>query len=269
MTLAESCLWYTAAACGALFAITFVPLVLDRRTIDRQSVWAKPLKFDLALALHFATLASASQLLGPAWRGGLPLLAVAVTACLSTAFEVCYINLQAARARHSHFNRGTPAAAAMYFLMALGALLLTTAAGVIGTMVLLDGAAQIRAPLRWSVGIGLIGGTALTLVVAFTMGGRLTHHVGVEPEAAIRAPLFGWSLAVGDFRPAHFAATHMMQAIPAVGLFATAALPPTQGLILVIFAGIAWSVATVLLFRQALAGRPIFVGGPPIASPGS
>lgn len=64
---------------------TLVPLALDRRLLDFESVWAKPLKFDLALAVHLATLAMVA--LGPAWRSGGMLMAVAVIAVACTIFE--------------------------------------------------------------------------------------------------------------------------------------------------------------------------------------
>jgi hypothetical protein len=71
---------------------------------------------------------------------------------------------------------------------------------------------------RIGVGVGLIGGTVLTIIVGLTMGGSPGHHVGVEPAGAARMPITGWSLTVGDRRVPHFFATHMMQAVPVAGL---------------------------------------------------
>ena len=73
-------------------------------------------------------------------------------------------------------------------------------------------------------------------------------------------PLLGWSLAVGDLRPAHFLATHAMQILPLLGLWLTrrghgARTVPVWLAALALFAGVAW------LFRRALAGLPVLALG--------
>jgi hypothetical protein len=61
-----------------------------------------------------------------------------LAAVVSALFEVGYIALQASRQEASHFNTGTPVRAALYSLMALGAVILTAAAGVVGFLALID-----------------------------------------------------------------------------------------------------------------------------------
>jgi hypothetical protein len=60
-------------------------------------------------------------------------------------------------------------------------------------------------------------GAVLTMIVAFTMGGRLDRYIGAT-AAGSRMPLTGWSLVGGDLRVPHFLATHSMQAVPLAGL---------------------------------------------------
>ena len=91
-------------------------------------------------------------------------------------------------------------------------------AAVVGVAALLDGEARLGPATCLGVVLGLLGGTILTLVIAFRMGGAPGRHVGLEPASAPRLPLTGWSLAVGDRRVPHFFATHMMQALPLAGL---------------------------------------------------
>ena len=69
-------------------------------------------------------------------------------------------------------------------------------------------------------------------------------------------PITGWSLTVGDLRPAHFLATHMMQAVPIFGVVAAWLLPARPAGIAVLVVAAAWILATFALFSIGLAGRP-------------
>lgn len=147
----------------------------------------------------------------------------------------------------------------MYAAMAVGAVVITLAAAIMGLAAWADAGAAFGPALRLAIALGLIGGSALTLVVAFRMGGALTHHVGFERPGAPRMPLTGWSMTVGDRRVPHFCATHMMQAVPLAGWIAERLLPrgPATAAIVVIAAG--WTALTLWLFAQANRGEP-FLG---------
>ena len=254
-------LWLaTALVLVALFVLTGIVQRFDTRLLDGSSVWAKPLKFQLSLAIHFATLALVVSWLSPENRAGNLLWWAAVASVAATAFEVGYIMLQAARAQHSHFNVGTPLASALYSAMAIGAVLITVAAAVPGLLILAD-RSEIAPALRIGTAIGLIGGTILTLVVAFRMGGALDRFVGVEPPGAIRMPLTGWSLSVGDRRVPHFFATHMMQVVPFAGWVLSLALPAIVATVAVLVVAAAYVALTLFLFAQANAGHPILRWG--------
>jgi hypothetical protein len=209
------------------------------------------------LAIHFATLALATSTLSQPYRVSPLLLTVAIAGIASAGFELVYMTVQAARLQTSHFNLSTPFYATMYALMAIGAVIITAAAGAVGLAVWLDKASSVSSVLRTAVALGLTGGTVLTLVVAFRMGAALSHHVGIEGANASRVPLLGWSRTVGDLRVPHFLATHMMQALPLAGL-ATERLasgPIALALIWIFAAG--WSLLTVYAFNRALAGQPL------------
>jgi hypothetical protein len=92
------------------------------------------------------------------------------------------------------------------------------------------------------------------LVVAFALGGNGGHHVGVHPAGGATVPLIGWSLVVGDLRPAHFLALHAMQAIPLAGLEADRL---GLGRVWVRVAAAVWLVLTLAVWVQALAGLPL------------
>jgi hypothetical protein len=251
--------WLAAGFFLALFALTAVIERVDPRQLGGVSVWAKPLKFQIATVVHLATMAWVASRLGPEWREGWLLHLLLLLAIASATFEVGYITLQGALQQASHFNISTPFHATMYSLMAVGAVVLTVSAGALGVIVALDGQVRMGPGLRHAVALGLVGGTVLTLVIALEMGGRMTHHVGTPPESESRLPVFGWSRDMGDLRPPHFFATHMMQAVPALGWLADRALPPFAATTGVWVAAILWAALTWWLFREALAGRP-FLG---------
>ena len=255
---AEHIWWTTAVILVGLLAATLVAYAFDHRLLDGTSVWAKPIKFELSLAVHFATLALIVSALGESWREGTLLRSVAWASAICAILEIAYILVQAARQEASHFNLSTPSHVAMYAGMAAGAVVITVAAAAVGAAALLDGSSRLGPATRLGSAVGLIGGTLLTLVVAFRMGGALDHHVGPEPAGALRMPLTGWSLAVGDRRVPHFFATHMMQAVPLAGFCLDRLLPRRPAITAVVAVAVAWTALTLVLFRQANDGLPLW-----------
>ncbi|WP_193336370.1 hypothetical protein [Devosia beringensis] len=258
MSGAVSQIWWATTACFVLaFATTMLAQRLDSRQIKGENVWVKPAKFALSLALHFLTLALVADQLGSAWQGSGVLIAVALLASACGALELAYIAFQASRQLPSHFYVGTPLYAGLYAAMGLGAVLIVLAAGLVGAIVWLDPSIPLAGSLRSALVLGLVGGTFLTLITAFRLGANMSHAIGTEAPGAARMPLTGWSITVGDLRPAHFLATHMMQAVPVVGLVAAWLLPEQAATLLVWLFAAGWTWLTLATFRLALAGRPL------------
>lgn len=218
--------WVTAGAFAILFLVTLCVSALDQRLIDGAVVWAKPIKFQMSLAIHFATLAAIVTLLSESQRSSSILFWIAAVSIGSAVFEITYIMIQAARQEASHFNLSTPFYQAMYVLMAIGAVFIVVAAAIVGAIAWFDPGASMGPATRIAIAVGLIGGTLLTLLIAFRMGGALNYYVGTEPADELRFPLTGWSQSVGDLRVPHFFATHMIQAVPLAGIAADWTLPP-------------------------------------------
>lgn len=259
-TLADDPLAPASAAIGVCLALMLpclVALGVDGRTIGDAPVWAKPLKFEVSIALHFATLialaplAAASALSGRLFRWTL------LAAGVAGVGEILYICLQAARGRASHFNLDTPIEAAMYPVMGAGAVIIVLAAAVLGWLVWRHPSARpVGAGLRLGTILGLLIGSALTLVLAGYLSSGAGHHVGTAAAGAAQVPLVGWSAAVGDLRVAHFVATHLMQALPIAGLVADRLVPHLARP--VVWAATAAGVVLALAaFAQALAGLPL------------
>lgn len=255
--IAENAFWAASGVFSIALATFLVLGQIDHRVLGGVGIWSKPSNFAFATALHFATFAIILRCLSDSLSSAYWLLAVAVIAISAAIFEVGYIALQAARGLGSHFNTATPLFALMYSLMAIGAVFVLLPAPIIGGLALLDNNASLNSALRLAIGIGLIGGTILTLVTAFRLGANGSHFVGTPLLQGRLMPLTGWSLSVGDLRPAHFLATHMMQALPVAGLVLGRFAEPRLALIGVLISGLAWTAICLLVFRTALLGRPI------------
>lgn len=96
-----------AALMAALAPFTLAALLIDTRLLDGANVWAKPLKFQVSFAVHFATLAVVSARLSEAWRRGWLLSVLVPLSLISLFVEIGYMMLQAARQEASHFNVST------------------------------------------------------------------------------------------------------------------------------------------------------------------
>jgi hypothetical protein len=253
----EMIYWGVALSMLAAFAVTLALMALDTRTIDgHTSVWTKPLKFELSLALHAATLALACRLLSSPCRHGPAMLVIAIAFLAACVVEMGYIIMQGARGEHSHFNVGTPFHRMMYSVMALAAVIIVGAAGAIGLAFLGEESSSASTALKTSIVVGFVGGTVLTLITAFTIGGRMSPYVAGVPVFDARMWLTGWSQTGGDLRVSHFLATHMIQVVPFIGLIFDRVMPGRIALIAMVAFAALWASITMHEYRSALAGKP-------------
>ncbi|MBR0556097.1 hypothetical protein J5J10_10455 [Ciceribacter sp. L1K23] len=249
-------------AIGFQLALAFPSIfafLLDERLLNDISVWVKPLKFQASLVVMLATLLLLLPRIDATARHGRGILAAALTAAVTSTGEIVYITFQAARGRASHFNFETDAERLAYNLMGFGAAFLVLSSLVIGLYILLRPAPGTGTGLRLGGGWGLILGSVLTLVTAFTLGsGQIDgpgHWVGGVRSDAGGLFLFGWSRTGGDLRVPHFFATHIMQALPILGLILdrTAPAMARPG---IVAGAIASVVVVALTFFQAIDGQP-------------
>ncbi len=243
----------------ALAVPSLLALGIDDRMINGISVWSKPIKFQLSLAMMMATLLWLLPLIEPRALASRGLWTAAFVAAVTAMGEIAYITLQAARGRASHFNDSTPIEATMYGIMGIAAALLVLSALVIGVYILMRPAPFAPMGLRLGGGWGLILGAVLTLFTAFALGsgqiGGPGHWVGGLRTDVGGLPLFGWSRTGGDLRVPHFFATHIMQALPILG-FLLDRFAPDQAK-LGIAAGALASIAVVAAtFVQAVRAIP-------------
>jgi hypothetical protein len=253
----EAIFWTIVAACVVGFLVTAVLALTDPRMIDGHiSIWAKPLKFEASLALHALTLALVCSQMSQATRFGSAMQIIAVALLVACMIEMGWIISQAARGEPSHFNVSTRLHRMMWSVMAIAAVVIIGAAGATGVVALFDRATDMPDALRIAIALGLIGGTILTLMTAFPIGGQMSPYVGGTPLHTMRMPYTGWSMASGDLRVSHFLATHMIQVIPLAGLILSALASRQFALIGVSGFAALWSAWTIFEYCQALAGKP-------------
>ncbi len=193
----------------ALALPTILLLVLDDRSLRDVAIWAKPLKFMLSTALFAATTALCIGLLPRHLQQSAAVRSLAWTVLLTSAFEVGYISLQAALGEGSHHNVDSPFHAAMFGLMAVAAVGLTSTQAVLAWLIVRHSETR-STPFTQSVVIGLALTFALATVSGFMLGGQ-------QPPAGMGLPFLGWHLDQPDARPAHFLGVHAQQILPFAG----------------------------------------------------
>lgn len=251
----------------ALLLVCVTGLVADDRTLAGQSVWLKPTKFAISMAVYTVTLAwlmahikRGRRIAG--WTGNF----IAVTSVL----EVGAITFQAARGRASHFNEATPLDAALW--RSMGILIMVVWLGTVLLTVMLWRDGMPDRARTWTVRLGMIlllVGLAqgFTMVVptqeqmALDEAGIVTamgaHAVGV-PDGGPGMPLTGWSTTGGDLRVGHFVGIHALQAILLFAMFlAWRVSDAARRTRLVFVFSFFYTGLLVLATWQALRGQPL------------
>lgn len=255
---AETVYWSVAAAMAGAAVLSLILMAFDGRTIGADiSIWAKPLKFNLSLAIHAATLAWVTSRLSPAFRSNWLLSIVALAFLGASVMEIGYITYQAAIGEPSHFNMSTTFNRLMWSAMAIAAVVVIAPAAVLGVAAMLDNDVSLAPSARLAVVIGLTGGTLLTLVTAFSIGANMSAFVGSVPvDDSQRMILTGWSLIAGDLRVPHFLSTHMIQIIPVAGIVIARLMISRIGFVVVAAASMLYVAFTLFEYARALDGAP-------------
>ncbi|MFG1649373.1 hypothetical protein ACGFIE_05570 [Micromonospora sp. NPDC049275] len=250
-------------AMAALAVVATVGIVVDPRVLTGAPIWLKPFKFAVSFVLYGATLAWMLSLLPrrsrTAERAVLVIVAVAV-------LENVWLVGQVLRGQTSHFNSSTPLNTALFAAMGTAIAVLFVAHLVIGIVVLIR-----RIPDRvaatavgWGLGLSLLGMLA-AVPMALPMqdpgieGISGAHSVGVA-DGGPGLPVVGWSTTGGDLRIGHFVGLHALQALPILAILLTrfaTRLDARTRIRLLVIAGGAYGVLTMVLTWQALRGQPL------------
>ncbi|MFI6262582.1 hypothetical protein [Micromonospora sp. NPDC051006] len=251
------------AAMAVLAVVSAVGVLVDSRVLTGAPIWLKPFKFAVSFVAYGTTLAWMLSLLPRRSRtaewAGTVIVAMAV-------IEMALIVGQVVRGQTSHFNGTSPLNAALFTAMGAAIMVLFVAHFVIGIVVLIR-----RIPDRvaaravaWGLGLSLLGMlAAIPMVLPMQEPGidgiSGAHAVGA-PDGGSGLPLVGWSTTGGDLRIGHFVGLHALQALPILAILLNRFLTRLDERAragLVVVAGGAYGVLTVLLTWQALRGQPL------------
>jgi hypothetical protein len=252
------------SAMAVLAVVSAVGIFADPRVLTGVPIWLKPFKFSVSLGLYGTTLAWMLSLLPR--RSRIAEWAGTVIVAMSVV-EMVVIVGQVLRGTTSHYNETSPLNAALWQVMGSSIMVLFTAHFIIGVVVL-------RQPIadrvgKYAVGLGL-GLSLLGMLAAVPMvlpsqapaieGIAGAHSVGV-PDGGPGLPLVGWSTTGGDLRIGHFVGLHALQALPILAIllsrFLGTRLDERARVRLLMVAGAAYGVLTMLLTWQALRGQPL------------
>jgi hypothetical protein len=245
-----------------LFLPAVFALGLDERMVRDVATWAKPIKFHLSLTLLMATVALALPLMSRGWRVSRLVVWSVMALVIASTLDTAYFTLQGARGRASHFNADTLFEDVMYETTGIAAVVILIGCFIAGFAVWRSPRIAGFTGTQVGMALGLMIGAVLTLVTAgfmaadvITESGRWANGVRSDAQGL---PIVGWSMTGGDLRVSHFFATHLMQALPLIGLAADRLAPRLAGRGLAV--GTLLGVLLVAwTFAQALAGRP-FIG---------
>lgn len=255
-------LYAVGTAMLLMAAMTLALAWFDPRLFQGVSTWAKPLKFQLSTGLYLLTLALFMGWL-PADKKQTWLARYVVWSAVGAGiFEVAYITWQGAFALASHYNAASAFYAAMYTLMGVGAVILTTASLALAVLIARSPAYAMPRAIKHAVVLGLV----LTFVLGTGFGSylgaqRTGHWVGGVLSDSGGLPLLNWSRTGGDLRVAHFFGIHAMHFVPAIAALAAAArLPGAKHVASAWLVAAVFSVLTVWTFVQAAQGKPFLPG---------
>lgn len=251
-------LYVVGMAMLLMAAMTLMLAWLDPRVFQGVSTWAKPLKFQLSTGVYLLTLAWFMAWLPDDKRETRLGRYVVWSAVGAGIFEVAYITWQGGFGLASHYNGTSTFYAAMYTLMGIGAVILTSASLALAVLIARSPAYALPRAIKHAVVLGLV----LTFVLGTGFGSylgaqRAGHWVGGALTDAGGLPLFNWSRSGGDLRVSHFFGIHAMHFIPAVATLAAAArIPGAKHIASAWLLAAAFSALTVWTFVQAARGQP-------------
>jgi hypothetical protein len=253
----------TAAACVALSQV-------DARQLAGASVWLKPFKFGLSIAIASFTVALLLPVitLPERARGRI----VALFAWL-TGLELVIITGQAARGVPSHFNNATWLDRALFSVMGVAIAIVTIAMARLAVYAWRTqfSHAALGSGVRLGIVLMVLGSSVAFIMpqptaaqlesmksgaTTLTIG---SHTVGATDDSGAGMPLTRWSTAGGDLRVPHFIGLHALQLMPLIGLVLGRRFRdrPALAVALTRHAGFAYFGVVLTTLVQALRGQPV------------
>jgi hypothetical protein len=253
-------LFWLAVIC-VVVAVALVPLwILDSRQLLGVSVWEKPIKFYISVAIFSFTYSWLSSLLT---RGGRWVKLTGLVIAVSLAVENILILAVASNGETSHFNVSTPTAIAIWSIMATFISIVLFSTIFISLMIMFQKQQEFNLKLALALGsVNTAVGMGLAYLMTWPTANQLAnfqgiagaHAVGVE-DGGPGLPFLGWSTLAGDLRVGHFFGLHSIQV--AASLLAISLLLPISFRVPLILVGnLTWLGFVGLVTWQSLRAEP-------------
>jgi hypothetical protein len=225
----------------SLFVLFGFLSFIDERMLFGVSVWNKPMKFAISIAVFFWTMAWYMDYLPQqdkverisVWFVGL------------MAVEMLIIVGQSLRGVPSHFNRGNWYDDLLFGIMGLAILINTY--WVFRVWLYFRKEQRLPQAYRLAIRLGMLI-FIISSLEGYVMAARLSHTIGAA-DGQEGLLFFGWAWDFGDLRVAHFIGLHALQVIPLFAWYMARQRP-----LWVWVFGFAYAGLVVLSFLQAMQG---------------
>jgi hypothetical protein len=253
-------LFWLAVIC-VVVAVALIPLwILDSRELLGVSVWEKPIKFYISVAIFSFTYSWLSSFLT---RGGRWVKLAGFVIAVSLAVENVLILAMASIGETSHFNVSTPTAIGIWSIMATFISFVLFATIFISVMILFQKQQEFDLKLALALGsINTAVGMGLAYLMTWPTATQLANYQGIAGAHAVGVsdggpglPFLGWSTVAGDLRVGHFFGLHSIQ-VAAILLALSLLLPLAFRVPLIVVGNLAWLGFVGLVTWQSLRAEP-------------
>ena len=253
-------LFWLALIC-VVVAIALIPLwILDSRELLGVSVWEKPIKFYISVAIFSFTYSWLSSFLT---RGGRWVKITGLVIAVSLAVEIVIILAMASLGETSHFNVSTPTAIAIWSIMATFISIVLFSTIFISLMILFQKHQEFNLKLALALGsINTAVGMGLAYLMTWPTATQLANYQGIAGAHAVGVsdggpglPFLGWSTVAGDLRVGHFFGLHSIQ-VAAILLALSLLLPLAFRVPLILVGNLTWLGFVGLVTWQSLRAEP-------------
>jgi hypothetical protein len=253
-------LFWLAVIC-VVVAVALIPLwILDSRELLGVSVWEKPIKFYISVAIFSFTYSWLSSFLT---RGGRWVKLTGLVIAVSLAVENILILAVASNGETSHFNVSTPTAIAIWSIMATFISIVLFSTIFISLMILFQKQQEFNLKLALALGsINTAVGMGLAYLMTWPTATQLANYQGIAGAHAVGVsdggpglPFLGWSTVAGDLRVGHFFGLHSIQ-VSAILLAISLMLPLAFRIPLIVVGNMTWLGFVGIVTWQSLRAEP-------------
>jgi len=253
-------LFWLAVICVVVTAALIPLWILDSRELLGVSVWEKPIKFYISVAIFSFTYSWLSSFLT---RGGRWVKLTGLVIAVSLAVENVLILAMASIGETSHFNVSTPTAIAIWSIMATFISFVLFATISISVMILFQRQQEFNLKLALALGsVNTAVGMGLAYLMTWPTANQLANYQGIAGAHAVGVddggpglPFLGWSTVAGDLRVGHFFGLHSIQ-VAAILLALSLLIPLAFRIPLILVGNLTWLGFVGLVTWQSLRAEP-------------